>query len=88
MGKASARPPDLPERLRRARKERGLSQGRLAQRLGIQPAAVSHFETGHRKPSFDTLRRLADALDVTTDYLLGCVAEPNARKGRTPKRGK
>jgi len=32
---------------------------------------VSHFETGRRSPSFDNLRRLADALGVTTDYLLG-----------------
>ena len=32
---------------------------------------MSHFETGTRKPSFDNLKRLADALRVTTDYLLG-----------------
>ena len=37
----------------------------------LQPSAVSHFETGTRKPSFDNLKRLADALRVTTDYLLG-----------------
>lgn len=35
----------------------------------------THFETGTRKPSFDNLRNLADALDVTTDYLLGRVSE-------------
>jgi transcriptional regulator with XRE-family HTH domain len=32
---------------------------------------VSHFESGSRKPSFDNLKRLAGALNVTTDYLLG-----------------
>ena len=41
----------------------------------MQPSAISHFETGGRKPSFDNLRLLADTLDVTTDYLLGRVAE-------------
>jgi transcriptional regulator with XRE-family HTH domain len=41
----------------------------------MQVSAVSHFETGGRKPSFDNLRRLAQALDVTTDYLIGRVDE-------------
>lgn len=59
------------ERLRTAREFRELSQGELAQRTGLQASAVSHFETGTRKPSFDNLKRLADALRVTTDYLLG-----------------
>lgn len=62
------------ERLRAARESRGLSQGALAGRAGLQPSAVSHFETGTRKPSFENLRRLADALRVSTDYLLGRTA--------------
>ncbi|MDC0740953.1 helix-turn-helix domain-containing protein [Polyangium mundeleinium] len=61
----------FPERLRRARELRQLSQADLASRARLQPSAVSHFETGTRKPSFDNLRRLADALQVSTDYLLG-----------------
>ena len=68
----STRPTDrFLERLRTAREFRQLSQNELAKRAGLQPSAVSHFETGTRKPSFDNLRRLADALRVTTDYLLG-----------------
>ena len=63
------------ERLRAARTQRGLSQGGLAKRAGLQPSAVSHFETGLRKPSYENLRRVADALDVTTDFLLGRVLE-------------
>lgn len=61
----------FPERLREARLFRDLSQTELAKLAKLQPAAISHFETGARKPSFDNLRRLADALRVTTDYLLG-----------------
>jgi transcriptional regulator with XRE-family HTH domain len=71
----------FPERLRKAREHRGLSQGDLAQRTGLQPSAISHFETGTRKPSFDNLRRLADALEVTTDYLLGRVERMDAEAG-------
>lgn len=65
----------FPDRLRKAREYRGLNQAELAERAGLQPSAISHFETGARKPSFDNLRLLADTLDVTTDYLLGRVAE-------------
>lgn len=65
----------FPERLRTAREYRGLNQSELAVKAKMQASAISHFETGTRKPSFDNLRNLADALDVTTDYLLGRVNE-------------
>ena len=68
----------FPERLRFARTTRQLSQDGLAKRADLQASAISHFETGSRKPSFDNLRRLADALDVTTDYLLGRVNDMQA----------
>lgn len=71
----------FPGRLRTARERRGLNQGDLANRAGLQASAISHFETGTRKPSFDNLRRLADALDVTTDYLLGRVSDAQALAG-------
>jgi transcriptional regulator with XRE-family HTH domain len=59
------------ERLRAARELRNLSQAELAEKAGLQPSAISHFEGENRSPSFDNLKRLADALDVTTDYLVG-----------------
>jgi transcriptional regulator with XRE-family HTH domain len=66
----------FPSRLHSARQLRGLSQSELAARSGLQPSAVSHFETGRRSPSFDNLKALSNALDVSTDYLLGRVDEP------------
>lgn len=68
-------------RLRSARDYRGFSQGDLAEKTGLQPSAISHFETGSRKPSFDNLRLLADKLDVSTDYLLGLVDNFNDMAG-------
>jgi transcriptional regulator with XRE-family HTH domain len=61
----------FPERLREVRETRGLSQAGLAGKTGLQATAISHFETGTRSPSFDNLKRLADALNVATDYLIG-----------------
>ena len=78
----STRPTEVfPERLKKARELRSLTQADLARRAEFDPSAVSHFEAGSRKPSLDNLRKLADALDVTTDYLVGratSVGEPGA----------
>ena len=72
------------ERLRAARELRGWSQSELAGRAGLPPSSIAHFETGSRKPSFDTLRRLANALEVTTDYLLGRVVDPALTEAGDP----
>ena len=50
---------------------RCLSQCDLAAKAGLQQVAISLFETGRRSPSLGNLKRLADALEVTTDYLMG-----------------
>ncbi len=62
--------------MRQVRTDKGMSQADLAQRAGLQPSAVSHFESGRRAPSFDNLRALADALGVSTDHLLGRETKP------------
>lgn len=66
----------FPVRLAQARELRRLSQADLAKKVGIPASSVSHFEAGTRKPSFDNLRRIANVLEVSTDYLLGRVASP------------
>lgn len=68
----------FPARLRSVRELRGWTQAELAQRAGLPPTSISHFEGGTRKPSFDNLRRLSKALDVQTDYLLGVVDSADA----------
>lgn len=68
--------PEFPARLKAARDRQGWSQAELAEKAGFQPSAISRFETGAAKPSFENLRRLAGALRVSTDYLLGLVDNP------------
>jgi transcriptional regulator with XRE-family HTH domain len=72
------------ERLNAARELRKWSQSELANRAGMPPSSIAHFESGSRKPSFDTLRRLANALEVTTDYLLGRVDDPSLAQAADP----
>lgn len=59
------------ERLKRRREELGLTQTELGGRAGIAAASVSHFETGQRLPSLESLMKLADALSLSVDTLLG-----------------
>jgi transcriptional regulator with XRE-family HTH domain len=59
------------ERIRSARVAAGLTQAELAAKAGLQPSAVSHFETGSRTPALASLTRLADALACSMDSLAG-----------------
>jgi len=58
-------------KLKECRDALGWSQAQLARYAGLEPSAISHFETGRRTPSIANLIKLADALTVTTDTLLG-----------------
>ena len=71
-------------RLKAARDLREWSQSDLAGRAGMPSSSIAHFETGSRKPSFDSLRRLANALEVTTDYLLGRANDPALAESGDP----
>jgi len=55
---------------------RNLSQAELAERARLQQTAVSHYESDTRRPSLRNLRRLSEALEVTSDYLIGRANEP------------
>ncbi len=48
-----------------------LSQKDLAEKISVQPILISRWETGKAKPNIDKLEKLADALETTTDKLLG-----------------
>src|SRR5438132_8527411 len=58
----------IGQRLRRLRRERGLSQRELAS-PGVSYAYISRIEGGARRPSVKALRMLARKLGVTADYL-------------------
>jgi transcriptional regulator with XRE-family HTH domain len=72
------------KRLRAARDLRGLTQAQLAAKVGMPASSITVFEGGSRKPSIDNLRRLADGLDVSADYLLGRVADPAPEEASDP----
>jgi transcriptional regulator with XRE-family HTH domain len=61
----------LSDRLKKTMKDRGLNQKQLADKCRLTEAAISKYLSGYRTPHLEILVVLANALNVTTDYLLG-----------------
>jgi len=60
----------IGQRIRKVRKARGLSQEKLAEKVGISTTHMSHIETANTKMSLPTFAKLASVLEVRTDDLL------------------
>jgi len=60
----------IGKRLRYLREKRGLSQLELARRLDIPNQNISNYERDFRQPDYETLIKLSEFFDVSTDYLL------------------
>ena len=58
-------------RLKELRKEKGISQQRLAMELNVNQNTISRDENGEREADYKTLIMLADYYNVSIDYLLG-----------------
>jgi transcriptional regulator with XRE-family HTH domain len=58
-------------RLKQLRKKHKLTQGELADLLGLKPTAISNYESKRNEPSFEKLIALSRYFDVSCDYLLG-----------------
>jgi transcriptional regulator with XRE-family HTH domain len=65
--------PGFGTRLKELRLAKNLTQKQLAARCGLTHAQVSHIELGRSRPSIDSAARLARALDVSVDELVGAV---------------
>jgi transcriptional regulator with XRE-family HTH domain len=61
----------LGNRIRDRRTAQKISQKDLATEVGVSPSAINQYEKGEKIPSTSTLIRLAEVLDVSSDYLLG-----------------
>lgn len=58
-------------RIREKRRAMGMTMKELGRLVGVSEGAISHYETGRREPDPEMLKRIADVLGVTTDYLIG-----------------
>lgn len=63
----------LAKRLRKLREEKSYTQQEIAKKLDLTKGAYGAYERGTNTPDAQTLLKLANIFDVTTDYLLGRV---------------
>jgi len=61
---------EIGERIKQARRLRGISQRALAERVGLSAMAISKYEQGKVTPSSSVLLRLARALDVRVEFFI------------------
>ena len=62
---------DFGLRLKTIREERGMKREEVAQKIGTSQAIIGRYERGERTPSVDIAKNIAQALDVSLDYLAG-----------------
>ena len=63
-------PQDIGTRVRAARRERGLTQDELADKVGVSRSAVAQWETGRTGQVTGNLSRIAGILEVSVEYLM------------------
>ena len=68
----------IGENIQHLRKKKGMTQEQLAEKADISRVMIGRYETTDQLPALDTLVRIADALGVSTDYLLGRTAAMDA----------
>ncbi len=60
----------LGDKIKKLRKDRKWSQADLAGKVNVHVTHISRLETERYTPSLDLLKKLAEAFEVTTDYLI------------------
>jgi len=59
------------DRLTDIRKKKKISQDELAKKIGVHAPVIGRYERGEVKPSIEVAMNIAEALDVSLDYLVG-----------------
>ncbi len=62
---------DFGNRLKELRKQSGMTQQQLADRINVTKSVISFYELKERAPSPDVLIKLSYVFHVSTDFLLG-----------------
>jgi transcriptional regulator with XRE-family HTH domain len=71
------------ERLKELIKQKGLEQKQLGERIGVPQQTINSWFRGQATPKLSKLCELADALNVSLDYLVGRSDDPKVRRPKT-----
>ena len=67
-------------RIKELRRQKGISQVKMAMDLNTNQNTISRYETGEREPGIAELIRIADYFGVSIDYLVGRSSNPEFKK--------
>ena len=74
------------ERLKKFREDKGLTQVQLSELTGISSRMIQKYESGKSRPRLDAAQKIADALNISADELLGSaqmlVAQADEKYGK------
>ncbi len=70
---------NLGERIKQLRKQLDMSQSELADKVGISYAQIGRYETKGAQPPAETLKKIADALGISPDFLIYGDADQKAK---------
>jgi transcriptional regulator with XRE-family HTH domain len=73
------------DRLKKARIEKGYSKSDLAREINVHYSQIGRYEEKGAQPSADILAKLANALEVTSDYLMNGTTDELANSSLTDK---
>ncbi|WP_270599253.1 helix-turn-helix domain-containing protein [Faecalicoccus pleomorphus] len=59
----------IEDKIRQARLRKGITQNQIAEKIGISQPTYAQWENGKRKPKLETLKKIADALEVPVSIL-------------------
>lgn len=62
--------------LRDLRKQRNITMKQLGDIIGVGESTISQYENGKRQPDYETLHKIANYFDVSIDYLIGNMVDP------------
>ncbi|SDX75163.1 helix-turn-helix domain-containing protein [Tepidimicrobium xylanilyticum] len=74
----------IGERIKRLREEKDLTQRELADKIQISYSVMNRIESGERAIRDEELKKIADVLETTADYLLGRTDQRNPDKPELP----
>jgi transcriptional regulator with XRE-family HTH domain len=63
------------QRLKMARKQKGMTQGELASRLGVAQNSISRYESGNKSMTLSTLYEMAQALEIPMSYFFEMLSD-------------
>ena len=64
------------ENLKAARERKNMTQKDVADSIGVAKSTYSLYESGNREPNVQTIKKIADILNVSADNLLGLDSQP------------